>query len=542
MLHTFLDCDWFGYMRNIFRILYHVMRADFFERIRSYGFLALLLFTIFLTYLFIPDTHAIQIAGLNLGGYRAVYNSAWIGAMTTLLMGEFFLLFSFYLLKGSVERDRRTGVGQILAATPMTKALYTLSKWLSNVAVATTMTFAIFAASTLLQFLRADDLHFDLWALAFPFIIVLFPALAVIAATAVLFDCLPFLSGGLGSVLFFFIAYPILTLSLDLPGNAILYPSIYAACAAQFTGCNPMRQIDAGMPPLDGFPFFYYGGIIWTPAILFSRLALILIAALIALLAAWFFHRFDPAKAKKSILSRVSLKQKPATQTASSAETASIARQPVHLNALTPATRATTVFKLAGLFNAELRLIIKGTHWLWILLASGLFLAQAFAPINIAHIHLLPLAFVLPLTFWSNLGIRAVKHRTEQIIFSTPYSIMYQLPITWLAGIFLGIALTFPLLIRLSLAEDWAAVGGLLVGALFVPSLALALGCWSGNSKLFEGSYLFGWYIASMYSIPALDFMGRIPAAREQGISLMYLFASIGLFIISWLGRRQALK
>ena len=101
------------------RTLFHLMRADFLERVRSYGFLALLLFTIFLTYLFIPEINAIQIAGLNLGGYRAVYNSAWIGTMTTLLMGEFFLLFSFYLLKGSVERDRRTGVGQILAATPL---------------------------------------------------------------------------------------------------------------------------------------------------------------------------------------------------------------------------------------------------------------------------------------------------------------------------------------------------------------------------------------------------------------------------------------
>ena len=93
------------------RTLFYLMRADFLERVRSYGFLALLLFTVFLTYLFIPEISDIQIAGLNLGGYRAIYNSAWIGTMTTLLMGEFFLLFSFYLIKGSIERDRRTGVG-----------------------------------------------------------------------------------------------------------------------------------------------------------------------------------------------------------------------------------------------------------------------------------------------------------------------------------------------------------------------------------------------------------------------------------------------
>jgi len=50
------------------RVVYQLMRADFLERIRSYRFLAMLLFTVFLTYLFIPNLDSIQIAGLNLGG------------------------------------------------------------------------------------------------------------------------------------------------------------------------------------------------------------------------------------------------------------------------------------------------------------------------------------------------------------------------------------------------------------------------------------------------------------------------------------------
>ncbi len=107
------------------RVVYHLMRADFLERVRSYGFLGMLLFTIFVTYLFIPAPESIQIAGLELGGYRSIYNSAWIGSMTTLLMGEFFLLFAFYFLKGSLERDRQTGVGQIIATTPITKSIFT---------------------------------------------------------------------------------------------------------------------------------------------------------------------------------------------------------------------------------------------------------------------------------------------------------------------------------------------------------------------------------------------------------------------------------
>ena len=528
---------------NTSRALYHLMRADFLERVRSYGFLALLLFTIFLTYLFIPEINAVQIAGLNLGGYRATYNSAWIGAMTTLLMGEFFLLFAFYLLKGSVERDRRTGVGQILATTPMTKALYTLGKWLSHVAVVSTMILAIIAASALLQLIRADNLRLDLWALTSPFIIVLFPALTVIAATAVLFDCIPLLRGGLGNVLFFFIAYPILTLALDLPGNNILYPSIYAACAAQFTNCNPLRQIDAGMPPLLDFPAFTYSGVAWAPAILLSRLGVILVAALIALLAAWFFHRFDPAKADKTIFGNFSIKRTPAPQAVSATETISTPRQPTHLTALSPVSRTSTFSTLVNLYLVELLLTFKGKHWLWILLALGIFLAlAALSPLDVAQTYLLPLAFVLPLTFWSNLGIREVKHRTAPIIFSAPHPLTRHLPIPWLTGVFIALALTSPLLLRLSLAGEWSSAGSLLVGVLFVPSLALALGCWSNDSKIFEGGYLFTWYIASMYGIPVLDFMGRIPTARTQGIPLAYLLATILLLSAAYLGRRRMMK
>ena len=521
------------------RTLFHLIRADFLERVRSYGFLALLLFTVFLTYLFIPEINDIQVAGLNLGGYRAIYNSAWIGTTTTLLMGEFFLLFSFYLIKGSVERDHRTGVGQILAATPLTKVKYTLGKWSSNVAVVTAMTLAIIAASILLQLIRAEDMHINLWALASPFIIVLFPALTVIAATAVLFDCIPLLRGGIGNVFFFFIAYPVLTLSLDLQGNTILYPSIYQACAAQFANCNPERQIDAGLPPLVDYPAFTYDGVTWTSTVLLSRLAIILIGVLITLLAAWLFHRFDPAKADKAFFENFSIKRTPVPQAVSTSQTLAQPQKQMRLSPLSPASQSSTFSTLIHLFAAELRLTFKGKSWFWCLCAIGLFLALALTPLDIAQSYLLPLAFILPLTIWSNLGVREVKHRAEQIIFSAPHPLTRQLPATLLTGVFVAFILTSPLLLRFMFAGDWSFLLGLLAGILFVPSLAMALGVWTNGSKLFEGGYLFLWYIASMYSIPTLDFMGRIPVAREQGIPLAYFLVTLILMVVVYLGRRR---
>lgn len=184
---------------SVLRTLYHMMRADFLERVRSYRFLAMLLFTIFLTYLFIPALNSYQIFGLELGGYRGVYNSAWIGSMVALLMGEFFNIFAFYLLKGNIDLDRRTGVGQILAATPMRKITYTVGKWLSNIAVIAAMTGMIIVASGVLQLIRGEVLILNLWALTAPFLLVLLPSLVVIAAVAVLFDSINLLRGGLGN-------------------------------------------------------------------------------------------------------------------------------------------------------------------------------------------------------------------------------------------------------------------------------------------------------------------------------------------------------
>ena len=49
---------------------------------------------------------------------------------------------------------------------------------------------------------------------------------------------------------------------------------------------------------------------------------------------------------------------------------------------------------------------------------------------------------------------------------------------------------------------------GMVIGALFIPSLALALGIWSGSRKLFEVVYMLWWYAGPINQVDTLDFMG----------------------------------
>ena len=117
-----------------FRILYHMVRADFLERVRRYSFLLSLFFSIYLGY----EVYTGRIR-LQLGDDVGVNNSAMPWLVITLLATTLLTLIGFYIVKNTIQRDRETRVGQIVVTTPMSKSFYTLSKALSNFAVLAAM-------------------------------------------------------------------------------------------------------------------------------------------------------------------------------------------------------------------------------------------------------------------------------------------------------------------------------------------------------------------------------------------------------------------
>jgi hypothetical protein len=109
------------------RRLHHLARADFYERVRRHGFLVALLFCVYAGYAFLPPNHSNYVT-LVMGHHRGIYNSAWVGTAVAMLSGSFISLIGFFIVKNAVERDRRTGVGQILATTPISRIQYTVGK------------------------------------------------------------------------------------------------------------------------------------------------------------------------------------------------------------------------------------------------------------------------------------------------------------------------------------------------------------------------------------------------------------------------------
>ncbi len=148
------------------RVLYHLARADFLERVRRYSFLLILAGTIFLGYAINRGDFYLQ-----LDGYRGILNSAWVGSMmaaTTILILS---LFGFYLVKNAIERDSRTGVGQIIATTPISRPAYLLGKWLSNWVVLGALVGILAAAAILMQLFGGEARDLDIFKLLSPFLL-----------------------------------------------------------------------------------------------------------------------------------------------------------------------------------------------------------------------------------------------------------------------------------------------------------------------------------------------------------------------------------
>ena len=78
-----------------------------------------------------------------------------------------------------------------------------------------------------------------------------------------------------------------------------------------------------------------------------------------------------------------------------------------------------------------------------------------------------------------------------------------------------------------------------LSGSIFIPSLALASGVWSGTSKLFEILYLVIWYIGPLnHAVPELDYIGT----TSNGYPEFFIPFSIALVIIALIGRARQLQ
>jgi hypothetical protein len=384
------------------------------------------------------------------------------------------------------------------------------------------------------QWMAGEENRIDLWGLFSPFLFLCLPAMAVVAASAVLFETVPRLRGGLGNVAWFCVWMGLLPAAAAVPGFpdpfglGVVSRELFAEMRERF-GKVDHSFVLGGINNERVARTFVWNGMHWTSRIVLGQLTWLVLAV-----------GFDPSRGRV----RTRKEKEGASEGASEAAAEAVSALPsvpvpAHLHPLPEGARR---FRFLALVRAETRLLLQGQRWWWYGVALGLMIASLASPLNAVRQGILPVAWIWPLLVWSALGNREARYGTAGLVFSAARPLSRQLPAAWAAGVLLALATWGAAGLRLALAGDWPAAGAWAVAALFIPTLALTLGVWSGGGKLFEVVYLILWYLGPMQHVPGLDFLGTLPATAKAGTAVVVLIATALLGLAAVAGRKRQLQ
>lgn len=501
--------------------------ADFRDRVRRRSFLAVMAAAAFLGLQAVQGRIVVAV-----GGFTGDPSSAWAGALMTMVAGTFLSLAGFWVIKGSVFRDRSTGVGQILAATPMSKVAYTLAKAASHFLVLAAMVGVLALAAVVLLLVSPGAPPIQPLAILSPLALFALPGLALVAALAVLFETLPPLARGFGNFVWFFVwgallVVPLETGALDLLGIA----TFQAAMGEAVRGIDPGYESGfvitlAGDAAARIHGTFTWDGLAASEIPWRERAQVLALALLVATAAALPFDRFDPARRRRrrgdaaAPVAPLPAAQPPAAAGAALAPLEAPSRRP----------------RIISLALAELRVALAAQSRLWRLGAAGLAGAGLLVPAS-ALPGLAIAALLWSALVWSGLGVRERELGIEPILAAAPRARSHQLPALLLAGAVLGLAPASGVLARMLAAGELAFAGSFVIGAVAMALLGLALGLLSGSSRLFEGLYITLWYLGPANRVPAFDYAGMAPGAAAS--PARFLLASVVLLALALVVERR---
>lgn len=516
-------------------ILKQLILADFRERTRRYSFLVTLMVILFFGYLVITDQFTIRF-----GVYRGIINSAWAGTVMTVASTIILSLAGFYLVKNTLSRDRTTNVGQILAATPLSRTEYLTAKFLSNFLVLALMAAILELAAIVMYLIYGDGAGFNLWHVTSPLLFIALPAMAFVAAMAVAFESIRPLSGTWGNIIYLVLIESIIITNIqeitlfDLSGVSLFIRKGHEAVRTLYPDAQP--GVVVGFIAFDEFlskniKTFPWYGFDWTAAMILSRLKWVGAALAIVAAAVPFFDRFDRTKTVHPRKQKKRMKKNHEYTTTGKTISPALSYHQIDI--------PRTCFSYPAMLAAEIRLMLKGYHWFWYLLGGAMIVLELTLPLAEARRFALSGAMILPLAVWSAMGTRETRYNTAQLLYSAPYPVTRLLLASFLAGVIIALLMSGGLLIRCGLWGPSSLVPGLLAASFFVPALALAFGTLSGSKKLFEVTYFLMWYIGGVEGLTSLNFLATTDEAITAGMPLIFTLISLGLLTVAFIARRH---
>lgn len=535
--------------------------AEVRTRLRSPGTVVAVLAILVVSFLWIPDpaSQAVSISWDTQAGQRqtGLYTSAYVGTAAASLAGVFLSLIGFYLVAGSVRRDRESGVGAILAATPLSRTAYLAGKLAAHTVYLHAVGLAALASGVIV-FLRYGTGPFVAWQFLAPFVAFVPASLAFTAALALLFDTTPGLRSRGGPVVYFFAwSFGLILLPIALHGGVerqvryegpmVFDPTGMATLMVQIERQADVKPgtasigIEISEKPMARVE--WHAGYL-TAGFLLSRLLSLGWSAVPLALGVLFFDRFDPARTRhttrrRGLLARLGSRSDRESIRGSRGSRG--AADVVDGPAGSPGAVGGSYFKgvptapsVWGAVAAEARLVWLTASWLrWPLVAAALGAAVLPGPATrvALAVFLLLLAPIL-----SEVAAREDLAGTRGLVQSQPG--VPRSMVLWKAAAVLlfVLALGLPATLR---AGSEAPERGLAVttGLAFVAALSVACGALSGGGKLFSGLYTAHWYLA-VNGAGALDYCGAFGGGLGIGTRATYLAAGASMLTLAWVVER----
>ena len=514
-----------------------VVATDFRLRFRRPSTAVLFLILGGSAYLWIPPASSGS-ALIVINGQRAIYNSATIGLGTASLGTLFVGLFGFYAISNALRRDLDTRCGLVIASTPLRRFEYLFGKLVGNLAFLATF-MAGYAFTSILMLLVRGEAPVELRVFAWQYLLLTPPAIIMVAVLAILFESVPFLSGRLGDVVYFFVwiastsvamltlldGSPAILRYIDFSGMAFMVDNIQQTLGtSEFSiGASPF---DATKPPV------VFGGLSLTSGWILPRLtALVLPFALLPIAFAR-FHRFDPARVSAKPIRRPGLR---------------LGRLPAWLMKLTKAVRLLPPIGRDGntslLGAARADAVVGLTMFPGAGLAALAFaVATAVSTIDLMRGTVLPVLVVTLAVLVAGISSREARSGTMSLVLAAPHLQRHFVAWKLLSTLMVSALFVLIPLLRLVAVYPRSALA-LLVGTVLISASATFLGILTSNPKTFLVSFLSFWYVVvnSGSSFPNLDFAG-FHGTATMAVVTAYLTIAIAFTALAVAAYRLRLR
>ena len=239
---------------------------------------------------------------------RVLYTSSALALGSSSLLSMIMLFVGFFLVRGRVADDIRTGIGSLIAASPVSNAVFLSSRWIGGVLYFMLLIFAGMLSVIALQMVRGEP-GIDFWIYLQTYSLVFIPLAFYVVSLALLFDSVPFLMGKLGDLLFFILwiaQLSLITKVMELGRGESSAWFIFDFCGLVTTIANLQGQLGTKNFSLGGSNFdpalapLVLSASLWSTKLVVLRVATAVFALLPLLLAFPLFHRFSPDRVKQS--------------------------------------------------------------------------------------------------------------------------------------------------------------------------------------------------------------------------------------------------